>query len=70
MMKRSCLILLIALAGTAHAQDAEVPIRTEAGRRAKYYQLTRAGRAALGTETAQWRRYVDTVELILGTTSR
>ena len=32
MMKCSCLILLIALAGTAHAQDAEVPIRTEAVR--------------------------------------
>ena len=42
--------------------------RTEAGRRAKYYELTKAGRAALGAETAQWRRYVDTVELILGTT--
>jgi transcriptional regulator len=42
--------------------------RTEAGRRAKYYQLTAAGRAALDAETAHWRRYVDTVELILGTT--
>jgi PadR family transcriptional regulator, regulatory protein PadR len=41
---------------------------TETGRRAKYYELTRAGRAALGAETASWRRYVDTVELILGTT--
>ena len=42
--------------------------RIEAGRRAKYYELTTTGRGALGAETAQWRRYVDTVELILGTT--
>ena len=41
---------------------------TEAGRRATYYELTRAGRRALGTETAQWRRYVDMVEIILATT--
>ena len=40
----------------------------DGGRRAKYYELTGAGRRALGAETAQWRRYVDTVELILGTT--
>jgi len=40
---------------------------TETGRRAKYYELTRAGRRALGAETAQWRRYVDMVELILAT---
>ena len=39
---------------------------TETGRRAKYYELTRAGRRALGAETASWRHYVDTVELILG----
>lgn len=41
---------------------------TENNRRAKYYRLTAAGRRALGTETASWRRYVSTVELILGTT--
>ena len=39
----------------------------ENGRRAKYYELTRAGRRALGAETEQWRRYVDMVELILRT---
>ena len=39
---------------------------TENNRRAKYYVLTPLGRRALGTETAEWRRYVATVELILG----
>lgn len=42
---------------------------TDGGRRAKFYELTRAGRRALGAETAQWRRYVDMVELILATAS-
>jgi DNA-binding PadR family transcriptional regulator len=41
---------------------------TEHNRRAKYYRLTTAGRRALGAETVSWRRYVDAVELILGTT--
>jgi transcriptional regulator len=41
---------------------------TEQGRRAKYYELTRAGRRALGDEAASWHRYVATVELILRTT--
>ena len=40
---------------------------TEGGRRAKYYELTRAGRRALDEEMAHWHRYVDTVALILGT---
>ena len=39
---------------------------TENNRRAKYYTLTPLGRKALGAETAEWRRYVATVELILG----
>ncbi len=34
-------------------------------RRARYYQLTAAGRRALGAETADWRRYVAAVEGIL-----
>ena len=42
--------------------------RETGGRRVKFYELTRPGRRALDAETAQWRRYVDTVELILGTT--
>ncbi|HET7621138.1 MAG TPA: PadR family transcriptional regulator [Gemmatimonadaceae bacterium] len=39
---------------------------TENNRRAKYYSLTGAGKRALGQETASWRRYVSSVELILG----
>ena len=38
---------------------------TENNRRAKYYQLTASGRRAVGAETANWRRYVEAVELIL-----
>jgi PadR family transcriptional regulator, regulatory protein PadR len=41
---------------------------TEENRRAKYYELTPAGRRALGAEAEQWRRYVDMVDLILRTT--
>jgi transcriptional regulator len=41
---------------------------TENNRRARYYRLTAAGRRALGAETTSWRRYVESVELILGTT--
>lgn len=41
---------------------------TEQGRRARYYELTPAGRRALGKETASWHSYVQMVELILGTT--
>lgn len=37
-------------------------------RRAKYYSLTPAGRRALDEETESWRRYVETVDLILRTT--
>ena len=40
---------------------------TEQGRRARFYELTRAGRRALGDETASWHRYVEMVELILRT---
>jgi PadR family transcriptional regulator, regulatory protein PadR len=39
---------------------------TEQNRRAKYYSLTATGRKALGRETAEWRRYVGAVDLILG----
>ena len=38
---------------------------TENNRRAKYYNLTRDGRRAVGAEAASWRRYVEAVELIL-----
>ncbi len=40
---------------------------TENNRRAKYYELTTAGRRALGAETDSWRRYVGAVELVLET---
>jgi PadR family transcriptional regulator PadR len=39
-------------------------------RRAKYYRLTTAGRRSLGEETATWRQYVRTVELILEAAGR
>lgn len=41
---------------------------TEQNRRAKYYELTPAGRRALGVEAESWRRYVEMVDLILRTT--
>ena len=41
---------------------------TEQNRRAKYYELTPAGRRALGDETESWRRYAEMVDLILRTT--
>lgn len=41
---------------------------TEQNRRAKYYELTPAGRRALGEEAESWRRYVEMVDLILRTT--
>src|SRR5215203_4016286 len=38
---------------------------TETGREAKFYRLTRAGRAQLDTEVAGWLRLTDAVTLIL-----
>jgi len=38
---------------------------TENGREAKFYRLTRKGRAQLETETASWRRLSEAVGLIL-----
>ena len=40
---------------------------TENNRQGKYYRLTAAGHRAVGSETMNWRRYVEAVELILGT---
>ena len=39
--------------------------QTETGREAKFYRLTRKGRAQLETETASWRRLAEAVGLIL-----
>jgi PadR family transcriptional regulator, regulatory protein PadR len=41
---------------------------TEQGRRARFYELTPAGRRALGHEAESWHRYVAMVDLILRTT--
>jgi transcriptional regulator len=43
---------------------------TENNRRARYYSLTRAGRAHLRTETTRWLRYTETVSDILGAATR
>lgn len=40
---------------------------TEQNRRAKYYELTAAGRRALGVESESWQRYVAMVDVILRT---
>ena len=42
---------------------------TENNREAKYYELTPAGRRALGAEVESWRRFVGAVELVLETTT-
>ena len=36
------------------------------GRMRKYYHLTQKGRAALKTETEEWRRYATAVDAVLG----
>ena len=38
---------------------------SDANRRAKYYQLTTAGRKQLTVEQKRWSRFVDTVAIIL-----
>jgi transcriptional regulator len=43
---------------------------TENNRQGKYYRLTPLGRRALGEETAQWRRYVSVVDLIVAEAGR
>jgi PadR family transcriptional regulator, regulatory protein PadR len=40
---------------------------TENNREAKYYQLSAAGRRALGEELDSWRRFVSAVELVIDT---
>lgn len=41
---------------------------TENNRRARFYEITPAGRRALGAEVETWRRFAATMELILRTT--
>ena len=38
---------------------------SELGRRAKFYELTAAGRKQLARETATWQRFADAVQLVL-----
>src|SRR5438045_7084194 len=42
---------------------------THTGREAKFYRLTRKGKAALGVETESWRRLADAIGLILRTSA-
>jgi PadR family transcriptional regulator PadR len=41
---------------------------TDNNRRARYYELTAAGRRALGEELASWRRFAAGLEVVLRTT--
>ncbi|MGI9180235.1 MAG: PadR family transcriptional regulator [Longimicrobiaceae bacterium] len=41
---------------------------TENNRRARYYEITPAGREALGEEAESWRRFAAAMEVILRTT--
>ena len=41
---------------------------TENNRRARYYEITATGRAALGDETESWRRFSAAVDVVLRTT--
>ena len=43
---------------------------TENNRRARYYSLTRAGRAHLASETKRWVRYADIVTAVLKASPR
>jgi len=38
---------------------------SELGRRAKFYEISAAGRRQLARESAHWRRFADAVQLIL-----
>jgi transcriptional regulator len=40
--------------------------KTETGREAKFYNLTRKGRKQLEAEAASWQRLIEAVSLILG----
>lgn len=42
--------------------------RTENNRRARYYEITAAGRRVFGEELQSWRRFADALEAILRTT--
>jgi transcriptional regulator len=41
--------------------------KTEGGREAKFYSLSKVGRQQLGEETASWKRLCDAISLVLET---
>jgi transcriptional regulator len=41
---------------------------SENNRRARYYEITAAGRRALGEEVERWRRFASTIETVLRAT--
>jgi transcriptional regulator len=55
-----------------HRLEAKKAVRgrwttSPAGRKAKQYELTAAGRKRLAADEAQWRRYVDAMACVLST---
>jgi transcriptional regulator len=44
--------------------------QTENNREARYYDLTRAGKRALGAEVEEWRRFAAAVDLVIAARSR
>lgn len=42
--------------------------KTENNRRARYYEISTAGRRVLGEELESWRRFADALEAVLRTT--
>jgi PadR family transcriptional regulator len=41
---------------------------SENNRKAKFYQLTKAGERQLGSEAASWRRFATAIDAVMGTT--
>ena len=55
-----------ALQRLEHRGDVESEWRTsDNNRRARYYVITRQGRRALGLEVDKWKRFAETIELVL-----
>ena len=55
-----------ALQRLEHRGDIESEWRpSENNRRARYYTITRQGRRSLGQEVDRWKRFAETIELVL-----
>lgn len=55
-----------ALQRLEHRGDVESDWRaSDNNRRARYYAITRQGRRALGLEVDKWKRFAETIELVL-----